>query len=302
MEPYRPQKLIVNGLASLKNNKYAPSCYSDQVSSISSYRCKRKNHVEKQRDTIIPFCASNLMQSIISSKEKDIEREIHQSITCCKQSLAECKEKLSLTLDQACPLLNATRKMIDLNTTRTLLLAWTRFKSKLHEEMMERAAAVILQSKCRSRIAKQQFNLTTKTLVTIQCFVRMLIARRHLRGLKKRRRDAMLVREQVVRAYVACCQRRKRKEERTHGDGEREGYPCTCRTVQTEKVVRIGAKSGNNMSSSCSSFLCQAAVATGVSRGRGDVHYLIRGSVISVVPVHSSRTTPKAKAMSNPRI
>lgn len=216
MEPYRPQKLIVNGLASLKNNKYAPSCYSDQVSSISSYRCKRKNHVEKQRDTIIPFCASNLMQSIISSKEKDIEREIHQSITCCKQSLAECKEKLSLTLDQACPLLNATRKMIDLNTTRTLLLAWTRFKSKLHEEMMERAAAVILQSKCRSRIAKQQFNLTTKTLVTIQCFVRMLIARRHLRGLKKRRRDAMLVREQVVRAYVACCQRRKRKEERMH--------------------------------------------------------------------------------------
>lgn len=215
MTPCRTRTLRENGIASLQtNHKYATSCYRDQVSSISSYRCKRKNHefVEKRRDTTISFCANNLLQSIISLKEKDIEREINQNITHCKQSLAECNEKLSLTLDEAIPMLKATKRLIDGYLKRTLMLAWTRFKSRLDKEKMERAAAIVLQSKCRSRIAKKQLALTMKTIIQVQCFVRMLIAQ----GLKKRRREAMLVREQLVRAYVARCQRRKRKEKRMH--------------------------------------------------------------------------------------
>eukprot|EP00985_Skeletonema_marinoi_P026545 scaffold20679_cov93-Skeletonema_marinoi.AAC.2 len=205
-----------------RHDKYAASCYHDQVSSISSYRCKRNDDYVEERPVSREDAEKNLWLNVIARKEKDIKREIYSNIIECKQSLAECNEKLSLTLDQAIPILKAARRLLDYQMERALLMSWTRFKLR-HKEIgldaKKISAAIVLQSKWRRQMMKKQYDSTMITIVKIQCFVRKLIARRHLGGLKKKRKEALLVREQLVRAYVARCQRRKSKEKRTHNLG-----------------------------------------------------------------------------------
>eukprot|EP00984_Skeletonema_dohrnii_P010368 scaffold4041_cov117-Skeletonema_dohrnii-CCMP3373.AAC.7 len=206
-----------------RHDKYAASCYHDQVSSISSYRCKRNDDdCVEERPVSREDAEKNLWLNVIARKEKDIKREIYSNIIECKQSLAECNEKLSLTLDQAIPILKAARRLLDYQMKRSMLIAWTRFTLRLKEiglDAKKISAAIVLQSKWRRQMMKKQYDSTMITIIQIQCFVRKLIARRRLGGLKKKRKEALLVREQLVRAYVARCQRRKSKEKRMHNLG-----------------------------------------------------------------------------------
>lgn len=98
--------------------------------------------------------------------------------------------------------------------------------------------------------------------VKMQCLARKHIARRQERGLKikKRRREALLVREQLVRAYVARCQRRKRKEKRIHMQLVHEKAIVLC---QRRKLVEHNA-----------AITCQSAIrgffAQRQLQGRGE--------------------------------
>ena len=206
-----------------RQDKYAKSCYHDQVSSISSYRCKRnRDFVEEQPVSVLKLkedAEKKLWLNLIARKEKDIKSELDSNILDCKQSLTESYEKLSLTLDQSIPFLKAARTLIEYHIKRILMLAWTRLRLRLLEIRLDAkmiSAAVVLQSKWRRRMKRKQFAATLKTIIQIQCFARQRIARRRLGGLKKKRKEALLRREQLVRAYVARCQRRKRKEKHMH--------------------------------------------------------------------------------------
>ncbi len=203
--------------------KYAKSCYRDQVSSISSYRCKRHHDFVEEQPVLKGDAEKKLWLDIIARKEKDIESELHSNILVCKQSLTESNEKLSLSLDQAIPILKAAMRLIDYHINRTLMLAWTRFTSRLNEirlDTKKTSAAIVLQSIWRRELTRKQFAAATITIIQIQCLARKFIARRRLEGKKKRRKEALLVREQLVRTYVARCQRRKRKEKRIQNLGE----------------------------------------------------------------------------------
>lgn len=199
-------------------DKYAKSCYRDQVSTISSYRCKRNPDFVGELPVLKGDDAEKkLWLDIIAWKEKDIQRELRTNILECQRSLTESNEKLSLTLDQVIPILKAVRRLIDYRTTRTLKWAWKRFTSRLNDirvDTKKTSAAIVLQSKWRRKMMRKQFAATMITIIRIQCLARKFIARRRLGGLKKRRMEALLVREQLVRAYVARCQRKKRKEKR----------------------------------------------------------------------------------------
>lgn len=251
--------------------KSATSCYRDQVSSISSYRCKKNgDFVEKQPST--KDAEKNLWLNVIACKEKDIKKEIHNNIILCKQSLAVCNEKLSLTLGQEIPILKATRRLIDGNLQKTKHLSWTRFKSRLdvkRTDARKRVAAIALQSKCRSRMARKQLAMRMNTIVKIQCLVRKHIARRQVRGLKikKRRREPLLVREQLVRAYVARCQRRKRKERHIHMQLVREKairlHAVLC---QRKKLVELEHTAATTCQSAIRGFFARRQL-----QGRGEI-------------------------------
>lgn len=203
-------------------DKYAKSCYRDQVSSISSYRCKRNHDFVEELPVLKGDAEKKLWLDIIARKEKDIQSELHSNILVCQRSLTESNEKLSLTLDQVIPILKAARRLIDFHVKSTLKLAWARFTSRLNEIRLDTkkiSAAIVLQSKWRRRIMRKQFAATMITIIRIQCLARKFIAKRRVGGLKKRRMEALLVREQMVRAYVARCQRRKRKEKRIQNLG-----------------------------------------------------------------------------------
>ena len=201
------------------HDKYARSCYRDQVSSISSYRCKRPNSVKTlQRETKIDESEENVWKNIIKSKEKDLEREIHQRIIESKQSLLECNERLLLKNQELPVLLKAAKIIADYYVLVTLRLTWKRYNTR---SILARkvAAAIVLQSKWRSIVARkkqqqQQHLLALKIafVVKSQSYARRLIARRRHQELKKKR----LIRERVVRLYVTRCQRqrRTRKEKR----------------------------------------------------------------------------------------
>src|SRR5210317_800067 len=197
------------------HDKYA--CYRDQVSSISSYRCKRPNSVKTlQRDTKIEN-EENVWKNIIESKEKNLEREIHQRIIESKQSLLECNERLLLKNQELPVLLKAAKIIADYYVLVTLRLTWKRYNARVIEARNV-AAAIVLQSKWRSIVARkkqqqqqqqqQQLALLTKIaiVIKIQCYARRLIARRRHQELKKKR----LIRERVVRLYVTRCQRQRR--------------------------------------------------------------------------------------------
>ncbi len=195
------------------HDKYARSCYRDQVSSISSYRCKRPNSVKTlQRDTKIEN-EENVWKNIIKSKEKVLEREIHQRIIESRQSLLECNERLLLKNQELPVLLKAAKIIADYCVLVTLRLTWKRYNARVIDSRKV-AAAIVLQSKWRSIVArkKQQQTQEVAVVVKIQCYARRLIARRRHQEMKKKR----LIRERVVRLYVARCQRqrRTRKEKR----------------------------------------------------------------------------------------
>jgi len=200
------------------HDKYARSCYRDQVSSISSYRCKRPNHFVKtlQRDTKIES-EENVWKNIIKSQEKGLEREIHQRIIESRQSLLECNERLLLQNQELPVLLNAAKIIADYYVLVTLRLIWKRYNTRVIEARNE-AAAIALQSKWRSIVARkkqqqqQLLALKIAIVVKIQSYARRFMARRRHQELKKKR----LIRERVVRLYVARCQRqrRTRKEKR----------------------------------------------------------------------------------------
>lgn len=187
------------------HDKYA--CYRDQVSSISSYRCKRPNSVKTlQRDKKIET-EENVWKNIIKSKEKDLESEIHQRIIESKQSLLECNERLFLKNQELPVLLKAAKIIADYYVLVTLRLTWNR----VIEARKVAAAIALLQSKWRSIVTRkkqQQHLLALKIafVVKIQSYARRLVARRRHQELKKKR----LVRERVVRLYVARCQRQRR--------------------------------------------------------------------------------------------
>ena len=203
-----------------RHDKYAKSCYQDQVSSISSYRCKRNHeHCSEDRpaSALKPKenATNELWLNLIARKENDIKSELDSGILVCRQSLKESNEKLSLTLDQSLPFLKAARRLHEYLIKRTLMLAWTRLTSRLDEirlDAKKSSAAVVLQSEWRRILKRRQFAATMLIIIRIQCFARQRIARRRLGGLKKKRNEALLLREQFVRKYVAGCRRRKRKE------------------------------------------------------------------------------------------
>lgn len=201
-------------------DKYAKSCYRDQVSSISSYRCKRNHDFVEERPVLKlkGYAEKKLWMDIIARKEKDIQSELHSNILVCQRSLTESNEKLSLTLDQVIPILKAARRLIEYHIKSTLKLAWKTFTSRLNKirlDTKKTSAAIALQSTWRRRMMRKQFAATMITIIRIQCLARKFIARRRLGGLKKRR----IIREQVVRAYVARCQRKKMQEKRIQNLG-----------------------------------------------------------------------------------
>ena len=200
-----------------RHDKYAKSCYNDQVSSISSYRCKKSDCSEDRPASALKTekAEKELWVNLIARKENDIKSELDSSILQCKQSLKESNDKLSFTLDQSLPFLKAARRLHEYLLKRTLMLAWTRFTSRLDGirlDAMKSSAAVVLQSEWRRTLKRRQFAATMLIIIRIQCFARQRIARRRLGGLKKKRKEALLLREQLVRKYVAGCRRRKRKE------------------------------------------------------------------------------------------
>ena len=166
------------------HDKYARSCYRDQVSSISSYRCKRPNSVKTlQRDTKNES-EENVWKNIIKSKEKDLEREIHQRIIESKQSLLECNERLLLKNQELPVLLKAAKIIADYYVLVTLRLTWKRYNTyNTRTEARRNEAAAIV--------------------------VRLYVARCQRQRRTRKEKRMSMVRERAIRQYVTHHKRRK---------------------------------------------------------------------------------------------
>ena len=196
-----------------QQDKFATSCYHDQVSCIASYRCKSRRMKNRDKQEHV-LSVHDLWTNVIAQKEKQMENEILSNIILCKQALQQITND---SLDQVGPSFFKTlRKTIDWYCKRTLQASWLRFKLRsaaVRLDTTKMSAAIVLQSRWRRRLMKKQFASTLLIIVRIQRFYRR---RRRLRGLKRIRNEAVtnakLVREQIVRAYVARCQNKRKQE------------------------------------------------------------------------------------------
>ena len=113
---------------------------------------------------------------------------------------------------------------VEANTKISRVLKHVKLKSKKEDNMQasrlnafyqlvqeETAAAIVLQSHCRKVLATvqvRQFANETAQAIKIQCCTRQFIARKVLKELQCAKLKATLVRERIVRLYVARCRRR----------------------------------------------------------------------------------------------
>jgi hypothetical protein len=112
---------------------------------------------------------------------------------------------------------------VEANTKISRVLKHVKLKSKKEDMQASRlndfyrlvqretAAAIVLQSHCRRVLATvqvRQFANETAQAIKIQCCTRQFIARNVLGELQRAKLKATLIRERVVRLYVARCLRR----------------------------------------------------------------------------------------------
>ncbi|KAL7449127.1 hypothetical protein ACHAWC_001220, partial [Mediolabrus comicus] len=112
---------------------------------------------------------------------------------------------------------------VEANTKISRVLKHVKLKSKKEDMQASRlndfyqlvqketAAAIVLQSHCRRVLATvqvRQFANEMAQTIKIQCCTRQFIARKALKELQCAKLKATLIRERVVRLYVARCRRR----------------------------------------------------------------------------------------------
>lgn len=112
---------------------------------------------------------------------------------------------------------------VEANTKISRVLKHVKLKSKKEDMQASRlndfyqlvqketAAAIVLQSHCRRVLATvqvRQFANEMAQTIKIQCCTRQFIARKVLKELQRAKLKATLIRERVVRLYVARCRRR----------------------------------------------------------------------------------------------
>lgn len=112
---------------------------------------------------------------------------------------------------------------VEANTKISRVLKHVKLKSKKEDMQASRlnvfyklvqketAAAIVLQSHCRRILATvqvRQFANQTAQAIKIQCCTRQFIARKVLKELQCAKLKATLIRERIVRLYVARCRRR----------------------------------------------------------------------------------------------